>query len=104
MNKDSFISLCRGLFFMCGGGGLIGGWLTDSLLTEILGAVFTLGAAAWSIWAWRTARIISITNAKEEVAGVILKPTPDGVALANSIPSKTVAVSGTVDAAVVAKT
>lgn len=104
MNKDSFISLCRGVFYMCGGGSLIGGWLTESLLTEVLGAVFTIGAAGWSIWAWRTARIIAITNAKEEVAGVITKPTPEGVAMANSIPSKTVAVSGTVDAAVVAKT
>lgn len=103
MNKDSFISLCRGVFYMCGGGSLIGGWLTESLLTEILGAVFTLGAAAWSIWAWRTASIIAITNARPEVAGVIMNPTSDGVAMANAIPSKTVAVSGTVDAAVVAR-
>lgn len=103
MNRDSFISLVRGIFYMCGGGGLIGGWLTESLLTEVLGAVFTLGAAGWSIWAWRTARLVVITNAREPVAGVIMKPTAEGVALANATPSKTVAVAGSDDAAVVAE-
>ena len=103
MNKENFISLCRGIIYMCGGGGLVGGWMTEQMLVELLGAVFTLGAAGWSIWAWRTARLIAITNARKEVAGVIMHPTPDGVALANQTPSKTVAVSGTVDAAVVAR-
>lgn len=103
MNKETIASFIRGCFYMCGGAALMGGWLTDQMLAEIIGAVSALLAAGWSIWAWRTARIIAVTNSREEVAGVIIKPTPDGFALANSIPSKTVVVSGTVDAAVVAR-
>lgn len=104
MTKQTVEGFIRMILAMFGGGSIVGGWLTEQLLAEIIGAVAVLVVAAWQFWVTTRKNMIVVVNSMDPVSGVVMKPTPEGVALANQIPSRTVAVAGTVDAAVVADT
>lgn len=103
MNAEQVKSLLNAVVAACGGGGIIGGWINANLTVELIGAVMVLAAAAWQLWKMTRKNMVVVVNAMPDVAGVITHNTPEGRALANSIPNKSVAVTGSVDAAVVAR-
>lgn len=103
MNPEQVKGLVNLVVGACGGGGFIGGWINTNLTVEVIGALMVLGASGYQMWKLSRKNMTATVDKFPVVAGVILHPSPEGVAIANSIPSKTVAVSGTVDAAVVAR-
>lgn len=72
-------------------------WIT--FLTMCGGA----GAWIWTAIATRRKALVASVNAMPEVAGVVTKPTQDGIALANSIPDQNVAPAGSSQAITMAK-
>lgn len=72
-------------------------WIT--ILTAVLGGGMTI----WTAIATRKKAIITAVNNMDEVAGVITKNTPEGQAMAVSIPEPTVTPEGTNTAIAVAK-
>lgn len=82
------------------------GWVTASdwvVITTVVGSLMTAAPVVWSIYDRTKAQMVAKVNALPEVAGVITKPTTEGIALANAITSPTVVPAGTVVAADVAK-
>lgn len=75
--------------------------LTD-LIVRISGDVLAVGSIAWAAWARRQKALVQAVNAMPEVQGVVTAPTAAGRALADSIPSHTVATAGSPAAATVA--
>lgn len=72
--------------------------------TAISGAILMATPAIWGLMATRKASIVATVNNMPEVAGVITKPSTEGLALANSVPSPTVVPAGTIAATTVAQT
>jgi len=77
--------------------------LNSEAVTQIAtAAVMPLIALTWSIISRREKNITAATAALSNVAGVITTDTPEGKALAKSVPDPSVAAAGTVTAAKVA--
>lgn len=70
------------------------GWVSSSSVADITAGIIAVGAALWSIFAHTTTQQVANVNAMPAVAGVITAKTPEGVALAQAIPSATVAPAG----------
>lgn len=71
--------------------------------TTYTGIILALAPLAWSFYERTKARMIAKVDALPEVAGVIPKNTPEGIALAKEVPSITVAPAGTIAAVAIAK-
>lgn len=79
------------------------GWISQSEVADLAAAVATLVATGFSVWNHTEANTVAAANDLPGVAGVITKHTAEGVALANSVPSSTVAPAGTIAAAEMVK-
>lgn len=84
------------------------GWLNAQQVMDILnsptfaGIIVSLVGGAFSLMAHTQANAVKVVDAMPEVAGVLTRGTNAGAALAESIPSVTVAVVGTQAAAALA--
>ena len=108
MNQEQVKSLIRS--FISTFGGFIAGWFAskgwftvDQTLAVLNSPVFigivTSGGAV--VWGWinhTPTNTIAAANALTQVQGVIMAPTVEGKAIADSIPERSVAVAGTQDA------
>lgn len=78
---------------------------TASYTTSILavaGPIAMIGAVVWGFLDARKSKLVATVNAMPEVAGVVTTQTTEGRALANAVPSNTVAAAGTTAAANIA--
>lgn len=55
MNSNELAGVARAILAACGGYFVSRGLVDEATLQQIIGAVITLGVAAWSIWAKRRA-------------------------------------------------
>ncbi len=84
------------------------GWFTVDQVMGFLnsgtfiGAVVSLAGLVWGMFVHTKANAVATVDAMPEVAGVLTKPTVEGVELAKSVPSPTVAPAGTVAATTIA--
>lgn len=83
---------------------LIGkGYGDNAIWTAAGGFVLSMAPFIWSMVRHTKYGTIFAADNIPEVAGVIMKPTKDGEALAKAIPAPTVTVAGSVAAATVAR-
>lgn len=96
------------------GAGLAGflagkGWATTQQVMDALNSpallsfVVTIVPLIWGLVARSKNNIVAAANDLPEVAGVIMKSTPEGVKIAEAVPSVTVVPAGTVQAQDLAK-
>lgn len=84
------------------------GWLSAQQVMDILnsptfvGIVVSLIGGGLSLATHTKANAIKVADSDTDVAGVVMKNTPAGAAIAAALPSPTVAVAGTQAAAQVA--
>lgn len=71
MNTEQFTSLLRTVLQVAGSVAVGRGWVDAETSTAIAGAVVTLAATAWSLWAHRNDALV---KAAEKVPGVTVKP------------------------------
>lgn len=95
-------------------GGMIAGWFAakgyftvDQVVTvlnspALLATAATIITGIWGLFVHTQANAVATVDAIPAVAGVVVKNTDDGHALADAAPSSTVAVEGTAAAASVA--
>lgn len=112
MNKEQINSLIRqAMLFVAG---IIGGttfvskfFTTEQVVTiltsdTVLGFISSLVmggiASAWALVTRSNKNLVASANALPEVQAVITKPTPEGRALAQAVPSAAVVPAGTVAA------
>lgn len=69
------------------------------VILQIIGPAGMIGAIIWSYMANRDSSIAAAADKLPGVAGVVTNNTPEGRALADAVPSPTVAVVGSVSAA-----
>lgn len=85
------------------------GWLTTEQVMGVLnspafiGIVGALVTGAWGFISRSDKNMVAAADAVPGVQGVITKRNQEGIALAESVPSETVAPAGTVQAEAVAK-
>jgi hypothetical protein len=85
------------------------GWFTVDQVLSVLNSGTFIGVVTsgvilvWGLITHKKSNAVAVVNAMPEVQGVVTAPTADGRALANAVPSATVAVAGTQAAAQVAK-
>lgn len=106
MNQEQVLNLVR-TFMQIAGSMLVGYHLfgiDSQAWTAITGGVLMATPAIWGVVTNRRASQVAKVNAMPEVAGVITKPSTEGLALANSVPSPTVVPAGTIAATTVAQT
>ena len=111
-NPDQVKSLIR--WFINTFGSFIAGWFAakgwftvDQVLTvlnspALAGAATSIVIAGLGLFAHTQVNTIAAADAIPGAKGVIMAPTVEGKALADAVPSKTVVVAGTVEAASVA--
>jgi hypothetical protein len=117
MNSEQVKSLVRqGLLFVAG---LIAGtsfvskfftpdqviaiFTSDTVINLIVSGVMAGVASFWALLSRTNKNLVATADAVPGVAGVIVKPTEEGRAIANAVPSPTVVPAGTAVAADVAK-
>lgn len=86
--------------------GLLKPGMADTWIPVILQIVGPLGMIGGIVWSYLVNRPSSIAAAADKlpgVAGVVTNNTPDGRAIADAVPSRTVAVAGTSAAVQLAK-
>lgn len=89
--------------------GAVGGYLaarfqlSNDLVLALGGAFMSFAPLIWGYIDNRTQALVAKANAAGPVAGVVMKDTAEGRAIADAIPAKTVAVSGSEEAVSVAK-
>ena len=108
MNEEQVKSFVRSLVSTFGGmvAGYFAakGWFTVDQVLSVLnsgtfvGLVTSIVVALWGLWVHTQSNSIAVVDKIPAVAGVVTKPTVEGKALADSIPSRTVATAGTVAA------
>lgn len=72
-------------------------------ILQIAGPLAMIGGVVWGILDNRKSKLVADVDQMSGIAGVVTTKDQEGVALANSIPSNTVAPAGTNMAASVAK-
>lgn len=112
MNEEQVKSTIRSLVGAFGGviAGWFAakGWFTVDQVVGVLNSPVLVGIAAslvmgiWGLFVHSKTNAVAVVDAMPEVAGVVTKPTVAGAELAKAVPSPTVAVAGTTDAAAVA--
>lgn len=103
MDKDQFLGLFRDFLKLLGSALVANGVITTPNWTTWSGVAIMLAPLAWSFYERTKARRIAKVDALPEAAGVIMKDTPEGKAMAAAIPSPTVVTAGTQGATEVAK-
>ena len=78
------------------------GWISEELAIKIVGVVLAVGGVIWGVKVNTQPALVASVNAMPAVAGVVTKATVEGKALADSVPSHTVAPAGTSAAASIA--
>lgn len=114
-NAEQTKSALRSLIIMFGAG--LAGWVahsgyvTQQQVMDILNntafqafVATTLVPAIWGLFVHKQSNAIAVADAVPDVAGVVMKDTAAGAAIAEANPSPTVAVAGTQAAANVATT
>lgn len=79
------------------------GFVNGTIWSSITGVVLTLAPFAWSMFRHTKVGTLLAADELPEVAGVIIKPTEAGLALAKETPSLTVAPAATSTAASIAR-
>jgi hypothetical protein len=107
-NPEQIKSMLRSFFIMFGGviAGFFAGksWISSTDVLAILSSETFIGimtsviTAGIGVLAHRKKHAVALVDSMPEVAGVVTKPTPEGLALAKAVPSATVAPAGTVQA------
>jgi hypothetical protein len=107
-NPEQIKSMLRSFFIMSGGiiAGFFAakGWLSKAEVMAILSSETFIGimtsaiTAGIGVLAHRKRNAVAVVDAMPEVAGVVTKPTQEGLALAKAVPSGTVAPAGSVQA------
>lgn len=62
MTSDQITGILRAILTALGGYFVTRGWLSSDTVNEVIGAVLTLGGAAWSIWSNRPKTILPISQ------------------------------------------
>ena len=101
-NQEQVLSAVRWFFATIGPLLVTHGYVGESMLSLISGALISLVPLIWGFITHTQANDVAKVNAMTEVKGVITQPTVEGKALAASIPSITVAPAGSTDATAVA--
>ncbi len=113
MNEEQVKSLIRSLVGSFGG--MIAGWFAakgwftiDQVLTvlnspTLIATAASIVMAVWGLFVHSKSNAVAVVDAMPEVKGVVTNATPDGRALAASIPSPLVAAAGSADATAIAK-
>lgn len=94
----------RTLLAAVAGAALNHGIISGSTFSLIMGSLAILVPWIWGILTHTKSNQVATVDAMPEISGVVTTKTPDGAKLAASIPSTTVVMAGTPDAAAVAKT
>jgi hypothetical protein len=68
------------------------------ILLQIIGPLSMIGGVVWAYLSNRPKAIAAAADSLPGVAGVVTTNTPEGRALAEAVPSRTVATAGTVQA------
>lgn len=104
INYEQFLMALRWAMNAAGVALISHGVGSQSLWTAIGGGVLSLAPFVWGLIRHTKWGTIIAANDLPEVAGVIMKPTPEGEELARSTPSPAVTTAGTVAAESIART
>lgn len=111
-NEEQVKTVLRWLITVFGGG--IAGWFAakgwftvdqvQSILNSpvVMSTVVALVPLVWGILSKTRAKLVAAVNRMPEVAGVVTKFTPAGIALANKVNETAVTIAGTPTAQVIA--
>ncbi|MEH3144410.1 MAG: hypothetical protein PGN34_03465 [Methylobacterium frigidaeris] len=85
MNSEQALSLLRTMLQVCGGIAVGRGWIGADEMTAVIGAVLTLAATAWGLYARRAAGLVAAAASLPEVHRILAAPR-----IAATIPSEKV--------------
>lgn len=100
---DQISGLLQRILMFAGGLAVGKGWISEELMTQIVGAIIGIGGILWGVKVNTKTALVQSVNAMPEVQAVITKPTPEGVGLASAVPAGSVVPAGTTMASDLAK-
>ena len=75
MNQEQVLSIVRQVLLFGGGIVVSKGWIDNSTLVSVVGALVTLIASAWAIWTRRATGLVAAAAALPDVSKVVTDPS-----------------------------
>lgn len=85
MNQEQFLSLLRTILQVAGGALVTKGYVDDATMQATIGAILTIGATAWGIYARRDNGLVESAAAVPGVTEIRARPD-----IAQSVPARNV--------------
>jgi len=86
MNWEQISSILRHILTFGGGFVVAKGWISETLMLELVGAAITVGGAIWAMFNKTSASIVASAAALPEVQSIKLEPSASA-SLVNDSPS-----------------